>query len=70
MTDAELLVKVEAALSGTLDRNAQQLSINGRSITSLSIKELIDLRATLLRNIANSSRTGSAVVVTFRNAGN
>ena len=67
MTDAELLTAIESALSGTLDRNAASISINGRSITSLSFKELMDARDNVKAKIAKAAGSGRAAVVRFRN---
>ena len=68
-TDAELLVLVNSAIGGTLDRNAQQLIIAGRSITALSMSELLVLRNDLEWRIARAAGTLRPLVARFRSPG-
>lgn len=65
-TDEELLVLVKQALSGTLSRNAADLSTAGRRVASLSIVELIALRKDLERRINRAARTSASGVAEFR----
>jgi len=51
-TDAELLVKVREAIAGTLDRNAESITIGGRTLGSFSLKELWELEKALTQRIA------------------
>lgn len=46
-TDAELLEKVRHAPGGTLDRNAADVTINGRRLSARSLTELLALRKNL-----------------------
>lgn len=66
-TDAELLVLVEAAIAGTLGREAQEIEINNRRIESFSPRELFDIRNDLVNKIAQASTSTSRTsVATFR----
>jgi len=65
-TDAELLVLVKGALSGTLTRAASQITIAGRTLTSLSIPDLITLRNDLEQRIRAAAGTDRPVVARFR----
>lgn len=65
-TDAELLDLVKQALSGTLSRKAQQATIAGHTITSLSITDLIALRKDLETRVALAAGKGQAAVIEFR----
>jgi hypothetical protein len=57
--DERTLTIVEAALQGTLSGEMRRYMIGGRQVETFSLKELMDLRNQLRRNIA-STRRGSA----------
>jgi hypothetical protein len=65
-TDSELLDAVKSAMSGTLSRNAQAYTVNGRSLTSLSLSELMKLRDYLEGKVAEAAGDIRPGVVTFR----
>lgn len=58
------LVKIDAAIDGTLDRNAAQYQINGRAISSLSLNDLQSLRLNTMREITRLGRSGGIFVPT------
>jgi len=65
-TNTELLNAVKSAISGTLTRNAKTLQINGRSITSFSLDELMRLEKNYEVKVARESSGGRAAVAKFR----
>lgn len=68
-TDQQLLDAVEAALMGTLTRQAASIVISGRTVDSFSPKELLDLRDRLKSSIAQTASGGHATVVRFQEPG-
>jgi hypothetical protein len=50
------LTMIQAAISGTLDRNAASYSINGRSISSFSLSDLMRLERETLNELAKVER--------------
>ena len=66
MSDAELLVLLDAAIAGTLGRGAASYSIGGRSVQSFSLAELIAERQKVKTRIARA--TGYTPVAAFQSA--
>jgi hypothetical protein len=67
MTNADLLTKVEAALSALLDGNAQSYAIAGRALTRLSLEQLYKMRAELQQAVARDTAGGMFMASQFRN---
>lgn len=53
------LTRVQEAINGTLTRGAAAYSINGRSVSSFSLDELLKLEKQTLSDIARERRGGS-----------
>ena len=66
-TDSEMLSAIRSALKGTLDSNAQSYSIGGRSLTHVSIPDLITLESLYSRRVSIANGTNRPGVVTFGN---
>lgn len=61
-----ILEAVEKRLMGTLDHPGQDFEINGRSISSFSLSELMRLRRRLKAEVALEEDGGHAAVGEFR----
>ena len=68
-TDAQILEAIREALYGTLSRNAKAITIGGRSLTSFSLKELMDLEKQFQTRVAEAAGAGQSAVVKFRKPG-
>lgn len=65
-TFAELaLAAIEESLMGTLRAEWQSMSIGGKALTRMSVKEKLDARDRLKAEIARSKRKASAGVKTI-----
>lgn len=64
MTDTELLALLDAAIKGTLGRNAASYSIGGRSLQSFTLHELMAERAKVKQRIARAA--GATPVAAFQ----
>lgn len=68
-TDAQILEAIRAAIYGTATRNAKQMQINGRSISSLSLRELIAAEKHFADKVAASEGLRQSAVAKFRTPG-
>lgn len=68
-TDQELLDLVRDAIAGTLTREAQQITINGRTLQMFSMPDLMRMETFYTRKIARAAGSNRALVTRFRNPG-
>ena len=62
-----ILAKIEAVLSGKVDKDVQQYAINGRMLTKIPIPELLKLKAVYTQKMLNEDRSRNPFGgVTFR----
>ena len=51
-----ILAKIEAVISGKVDKDVQMYQINGRMLTKMSIPELLQLQAVYTQKVLNEDR--------------